>query len=56
MMTFEEALAELLTAKPKRKKLDRYRQRDEMQQKIIPCLDAENRDSFERAMNTHFRL
>lgn len=56
MLTFEEALAALVTAKPKRKKLDRYRQRDETQQKIIPCLDAETRDYFERAMNTHFRL
>lgn len=56
MMTFEEALAALETAKPKRKRLDRYRQRDEMQQRIVPCLDVENRDAFERAMNTHFRL
>ena len=56
MLTFEEALAALVTAKPKRKKPDRYRQRDEMQQRIIPCLDVENRDAFELAMNTHFRL
>ncbi len=56
MLTFEEALAALVTAKPKRKKLDRYRQRDEMQQKIVPQLQTEKRDAFEREMNEHFRL
>lgn len=56
MLTYKEALAALSASKPKRKKRDRYQQRDEMQQRIIPCLDVENRDAFERAMNTHFRL
>ncbi len=56
MLTFEEALVALATAKPKRKKLDRYRQRDEMQQRIVPHLQTEKRDTFERKMNEHFRL
>ena len=56
MLTYKEALAALSASKPKRKKRDRYQQRDEMQRRIVPCLDAENRDAFERAMNTHFRL
>lgn len=33
MLTFEETLAAIVTAKPKRKKLDCYQQRDEIQQK-----------------------
>lgn len=56
MLTYKEALAVLAATKPKRKKPDRYRQRDEMQQRIVPNLQTEKRDTFERKMNEHFRL
>ena len=48
-----EAAASILAARRKR---DRYRQRDEMQHRVIPLLPADDRDRFERAMNKHFRL
>ena len=35
---------------------ERYRQRDEIQHRVIPLLPADDRDKFERAMNRHFRL
>lgn len=34
----------------------RYRQRDRLQHMLIPFLEVEDRDRFEREMNKHFRL
>ena len=53
-MNFEIAANILAEIKPARRK--RYRQRDEMQHRVIPLLPADDRDKFERAMNRHFRL
>ena len=55
-MTIEIAANILTAIKPARRKRERYRQRDEMQHRIIPLLPADDRDKFERAMNKHFRL
>ena len=55
-MTFQVAINILSATKPMRRKIDRYRQRDELQHLIIPHLPADDRDQFERAMNQHFRL
>ena len=55
-MNFETATNILVEIKPARRKGERYRQRDEMQHRVIPLLPADDRDKFERAMNRHFRL
>ncbi len=55
-MNFETATSILAATKPARRKRERYRQRDEMQHRVIPLLPADDRDRFERAMNKHFRL
>ena len=55
-MNFETATSILAATKPARRKRERYRQRDEMQHRVIPLLPADDRDKFERAMNKHFRL
>lgn len=34
----------------------RYRQRDRLQHMLIPLLEVESRDKFERAMNQYFGL
>ena len=55
-MNIEAAASMLEATKPARCERDRYRQRDEMQHRVIPLLPADDRDKFERAMNRHFRL
>lgn len=55
-MNFETATSILAATRPARRKRDRYRQRDELQHRVIPLLPADDRDRFERAMNRHFRL
>ncbi|MFR2559564.1 MAG: hypothetical protein ACLS8S_00725 [Oscillospiraceae bacterium] len=55
-MNYEIAANILAEIKPARRKRERYRQRDEMQHRVIPLLPADDRDRFERAMNKHFRL
>lgn len=55
-MNFKIATNILTVTKPARRKRERYRQRDEMQHRVIPLLPADDRDKFERAMNRHFRL
>ena len=55
-MTILEACSVLKSTRPARRKRDRYRQRDELQHRVIPLLPADDRDRFERAMNKHFRL
>lgn len=53
-MTILEAYSILKSTKPARCERERYRQRDEIQHRVIPLLPAD--DKFERAMNRHFRL
>ncbi len=55
-MNLEIAANILVEIKPARRKRERYRQRDELQHRVIPILPADDRDRFERAMNRHFRL
>ena len=55
-MTFQVAISILSATNPKRRKIDRYRQRDELQHLIVPHLPADDRDPFERRLNKHFRL
>ncbi len=55
-MNLETATSILAAIRPARRKRERYRQRDEMQHRVIPLLPADDRDRFERAMNRHFRL
>lgn len=55
-MNLETAASILAATRPARRKRDRYRQRDELQHRVIPLLPADDRDKFERAMNRHFRL
>ncbi len=55
-MNIEAAASILEEIKPARRKRERYRQRDEMQHRVIPFLPVDDRDRFERAMNRHFRL
>ena len=55
-MTFQMAVDFLSTIEPKRRKYDRYRQRDELQHMIVPHLPTDDRDAFERRLNRHFRL
>ena len=55
-MTLEVAANILAATKPARCERIRYRQRDELQHKLIPLLPVEDRDRFERAMNQYFRL
>ena len=55
-MNIEAAASILAEIKPARRKRERYRQRDEMQHRVIQLLPADDRDRFERAMNKHFRL
>ena len=52
-MNYEIAANILAEIKPARRKRERYRQRDEMQHRVIPLLPADDRDKFERAMNRH---
>ena len=52
-MNIEAAASILAKIKPARRKRERYRQRDEMQHRVIPLLPADDRDRFERAMNKH---
>lgn len=56
VMTIFQAIENLKAVKPARCKQDRYRQRDELQHRLIPHLPVDDRDRFERAMNKHFRL
>ena len=55
-MNIETATNILVEIRLARRKRDRYRQRDELQHRVIPLLPADDRDKFERAMNKHFRL
>ena len=55
-MTFQVAINILSATRPMRRKIDRYRQRDELQHLIVPHLPADDRDPFERRLNNHFRL
>lgn len=55
-MTLESAIRILAEVKPAEYEIERYRQRDELQQKIVPFLEVESRDKFERAMNQYFGL
>ena len=55
-MTILDAYSILKSTKPARCERERYRQRDEIQHRVIPLLPADDRDKFERAMNRHFRL
>lgn len=55
-MNIEAAASTLAKIKPARRKRERYRQRDEIQHRVIPLLPADDRDKFEQAMNRHFRL
>ena len=55
-MNFKIATNILTATKPARRKRERYRQRDEMQHRVIPLLPADDRDKFERSMNRHFRV
>ena len=55
-MNYKIAANILAEIKPARRKHERFRQRDEMQHRVIPLLPADDRDKFERAMNRHFRL
>ena len=55
-MNFQMAICILSTIEPKRRKYDRYRQRDELQHMIVPYLPTDDRDAFERRLNRHFRL
>lgn len=55
-MTILEAYSILKSTKPARCERERYRQRDEIQHRVIPLLPADDRDKFERAMNRHFLL
>ena len=48
-MNYEIAANILAEIKPARRKRERYRQRDEMQHRVIPLLPADDRDKFERA-------
>ena len=47
-MNYEIAANILAEIKPARRKRERYRQRDEMQHRVIPLLPADDRDRFER--------
>lgn len=55
-MTLESAIRILAEVKPAEHEIERYRQRDELQQKIIPFLAVESRDRFEREMNNYLNL
>ena len=55
-MKIEQARTILRETKPKRRRRDRYRQRDELQHQIIPLLELRERDAFEQQLNNHFRL
>ena len=56
MLTLEQACTILRGTKPKRRKRDRYRQRDELQHRFAPLLDVSDRDKFEQLLNAYFRL
>lgn len=55
-MKIEQACSILEETKPKRRKRDRYRQRDELQHRFAPLLDVSDRDKFEQLLNAYFRL
>ena len=54
MLTLEQACTILRGTKPKRRKRDRYRQRDNLQHRFAPLLS--DRDKFEQWLNDYFRL
>jgi len=56
MLTLEQACTILRGTKPKRRRHDRYRQRDELQHRFAPLLDVSDRDKFEQKLNAYFRL
>ena len=56
MLTFEQACTILQNTKPKRRRRDRYRQRDNLQHHFAPLLDVSDRDKFEQRLNKYFRL
>ena len=56
MLTLEQACTILRGTKPKRRKLDRHQQRDELQYRFAPLLDVSDRDKFEQRLNDYFRL
>ena len=56
MLTFEQACTILRGTKPKRRRRDRHRQRDDLQHRFVPLLDVSDRDKFEKTLNDYFRL
>lgn len=56
MLSLEQACTILRGTKPKRRKRDRYRQRDDLQHRFAPLLDVSDRDRFEQKLNAYFRL
>lgn len=56
MLSYEQACTILRGTKPKRRKRDRYRQRDGLQHRFAPLLDVSDRDKFEQKLNDYFRL
>lgn len=56
MLSLEQACTILRGTKPKRRRHDRYRQRDDLQHRFAPLLDVSDRDKFEQWLNDYFRL
>ena len=56
MLTLEQSCTILRGTKPKRRKRDHYRQRDDLQHRFAPLLDVSDRDKFEQKLNAYFRL
>lgn len=55
-LSLEQACTILRGTKPKRRRHDRYRQRDDLQHRFAPLLDVSDRDKFEQKLNAYFRL
>ena len=56
MLSLEQACTILRGTKPKRRRRDRYRQRDDVQHRFAPLLDVSDRDKFEQKLSAYFRL
>ena len=56
MLTLEQACTILQGTKPKRRRHDRYQQRDDIQHRFAPLLYVSDRDKFEQKLNAYFRL
>lgn len=56
VFTLKEAEIAVRTCKPARKKTVRYRQRDRLQHRFVRFLPVEDRNKFERFLNSWFKL